>query len=228
MSEHSTFFQLENEIVSCRACPRLVAWREKVGEVKRRAYRAETYWARPVPGFGDASARVLVVGLAPGAHGSNRTGRMFTGDDSGKFLYPALYKAGFASQPTAIKVDDGLTLNGMFITALCRCVPPDNKPAADEISRCLPYLREEIQLLKKLQGVVALGKIAFDQVMRELHSAGGGRVNHLFGHGVFVNGDETRPWVLGSYLPSRQNTQTGRLTPQMFDAIWQKVNWLLE
>jgi len=228
MSDHSTFFQLENEIVSCRACPRLVAWREKVGEVKRRAYRAETYWARPVPGFGDANARVLVVGLAPGAHGSNRTGRMFTGDDSGNFLYPALYKAGFASQPTAIKVDDGLTLNGMFITALCRCVPPDNKPAADEISRCLPYLREEIQLLKKLQGVVALGKIAFDQVMRELHPAGGGGVNHLFGHGVFVNGDETHPWVLGSYHPSRQNTQTGRLTPQMFDAIWQTVNRLLE
>ena len=224
----SDFDDLTRQITLCRACPRLVAWREQVGAVKRRAYRSETYWAKPVPGFGDPHAQVMVVGLAPGAHGSNRTGRMFTGDASGNFLYPSLYNAGFASQPKASNMDDGLNLTGMFITAVCRCVPPDNKPASDEIARCLPYLRAEMRMLKNLEGVVALGKIAFDQVLRELYPLNSERAAVQFKHGVFVEGGGTRPWILGSYHPSRQNTQTGRLTAPMFDAIWQRVNRLLE
>jgi uracil-DNA glycosylase family 4 len=224
----SDFDDLTRQITLCRACPRLVAWREQVGAVKRRAYRSETYWAKPVPGFGDAHAQVMVVGLAPGAHGSNRTGRMFTGDASGNFLYPSLYNAGFASQPKASNMDDGLNLTGMFITAVCRCVPPDNKPASDEIARCLPYLRAEMRMLKNLEGVVALGKIAFDQILRELYPLNSERAAVQFKHGVFVEGGGTRPWILGSYHPSRQNTQTGRLTAPMFDAIWQRVNRLLE
>jgi uracil-DNA glycosylase family 4 len=224
----SDFDDLTRQITLCRACPRLVAWREQVGAVKRRAYRSETYWAKPVPGFGDPHAQVMVVGLAPGAHGSNRTGRMFTGDASGNFLYPSLYNAGFASQPIASNMDDGLNLTGMFITAVCRCVPPDNKPASDEIARCLPYLRAEMRMLKNLEGVVALGKIAFDQILRELYPLNSERAAVQFKHGVFVEGGGTRPWILGSYHPSRQNTQTGRLTAPMFDAIWQRVNRLLE
>jgi uracil-DNA glycosylase family 4 len=224
----SDFDDLTRQITLCRACPRLVAWREQVGAVKRKAYRSETYWAKPVPGFGDAHAQVMVVGLAPGAHGSNRTGRMFTGDASGNFLYPSLYNAGFASQPIASNMDDGLNLTGMFITAVCRCVPPDNKPASDEIARCLSYLRAEMRMLKNLEGVVALGKIAFDQILRELYPLNSERAAVQFKHGVFVEGGGTRPWILGSYHPSRQNTQTGRLTAPMFDAIWQRVNRLLE
>jgi uracil-DNA glycosylase family 4 len=224
----SDFDDLTRQITLCRACPRLVAWREQVGAVKRKAYRSETYWAKPVPGFGDAHAQVMVVGLAPGAHGSNRTGRMFTGDASGNFLYPSLYNAGFASQPKASNMDDGLNLTGMFITAVCRCVPPDNKPASDEIARCLPYLRAEMRMLKNLEGVVALGKIAFDQILRELYPLNSERAAVQFKHGVFVEGGGTRPWILGSYHPSRQNTQSGRLTAPMFDAIWQRVNRLLE
>jgi uracil-DNA glycosylase family 4 len=224
----SDFDDLTRQITLCRACPRLVAWREQVGAVKRKAYRSETYWAKPVPGFGDPHAQVMVIGLAPGAHGSNRTGRMFTGDASGNFLYPSLYNAGFASQPKASNMDDGLNLTGMFITAVCRCVPPDNKPASDEIARCLPYLRAEMRMLKNLEGVVALGKIAFDQILRELYPLNSERAAVQFKHGVFVEGGGTRPWILGSYHPSRQNTQTGRLTAPMFDAIWQRVNRLLE
>ena len=224
----SDFDDLTRQITLCRACPRLVAWREQVGAVKRRAYRSETYWAKPVPGFGDPHAQVMVIGLAPGAHGSNRTGRVFTGDASGNFLYPSLYNAGFASQPIASNMDDGLNLTGMFITAVCRCVPPDNKPASDEIARCLPYLRAEMRMLKNLEGVVALGKIAFDQILRELYPLNSERAAVQFKHGVFVEGGGTRPWILGSYHPSRQNTQTGRLTAPMFDAIWQRVNRLLE
>lgn len=223
----SDFDQLTRQIIHCRSCPRLLAWREKVGEVKRRAYREEMYWGKPVPGFGDINARVLVVGLAPGAHGSNRTGRMFTGDASGDFLYPVLYRAGFASQPTALQKDDGLRLRGMYITALCRCVPPDNKPTRQEIDNCLPYLRAEMRLLGNLVGVVVLGKMAFDQVMRELYPPGEAGVSRQFQHGILVEGNGSRPWVLGSYHPSRQNTQTGRLTTPMFDAIWQTANRLL-
>ncbi len=212
--------------MTCRKCERLVAWREQVGEIKRKAYRDEIYWARPVPGFGDPDARVLVVGLAPGAHGSNRTGRMFTGDDSGNFLYPALWRAGFANQPNGEKTNDGLLLKNMWITAVCRCVPPDNKPTRDEIANCRGYLEREMEFLKNLRGIVALGKIAWDEILKQIHPADDQPIPP-FGHGALIRNNEKQPWVLASYHPSRQNTQTGRLTAPMFDEIWTKVNQLL-
>lgn len=218
---------LDKQISVCRACPRLVAWREKIGMEKRRAFLLQTYWAKPVPGFGDPAARVLVVGLAPGAHGSNRTGRMFTGDASGDFLYRALHRAGFANQPCSSSMNDGLTLSDIFITAVCRCVPPDNKPLPAEIINCLDYLRCERVLLPKLEGVVALGRIAFDTVVKLLYETNDRTNPSHFGHGVLLQFRNSSPWLLGSYHPSRQNTQTGRLTSAMFDQIWEQVNDLL-
>lgn len=219
--------QLIHEITQCRACPRLVAWREKVGEDKRRAFLDQTYWAKPVPGFGDPNAKILVVGLAPGAHGSNRTGRMFTGDASGEFLFAALHRAGFANQPQSQRIDDGLALNQMFITAVCRCVPPDNKPLPAEITNCLRFLRCERDLLPSIEGVVALGKIAFDVVKKEILDTKSGESLIPFAHAVFIDRTEKRPWILGSYHPSRQNTQTGRLTVEMFDSIWLRARGMI-
>lgn len=218
--------RLEKDLITCRKCPRLVAWREEVGAVKRKAYRDLDYWTKPVPGFGDAEARVLVVGLAPGAHGSNRTGRMFTGDDSGKFLFPALHRAGFANQPDGLTIDDGLMLKDLWITAICRCVPPDNKPVRDEINNCQPWLYDEIGLLKNLKVVVALGKLAWDQVIA-IYGVSDGKNIPAFSHGESYFSDQKGIWVVASYHPSRQNTQTGRLTAAMFDQIWAKVNQLL-
>jgi uracil-DNA glycosylase family 4 len=219
---------LSEEIVKCRKCPRLVAWREEVAHTKRRAYLDWDYWGRPVPGFGDPQAQVLVVGLAPGAHGSNRTGRMFTGDASGEFLYAALHRAGFANQPTSDKRDDSLVLEKLFITAVCRCAPPDNKPLPEEISRCLPFLEAEMACLSGILGIVALGRVAFDQVIRlYLHGKKSG-AELIFQHGACYKLGDGLPWLLASYHPSRQNTQTGRLTQQMFDQIWQWVANLLE
>ena len=218
---------LDASIVACRRCPRLVAWREEVAGVRRRAYRDQEYWGRPVPGFGDRDARVLIAGLAPAAHGANRTGRMFTGDSSGDFLYGALYRAGFANRPVSQWRDDGLALQDVFITAVCRCAPPDNKPLPEEIGACRPYLLAELALLDRLQVIVALGKIAFDGVLR-LYREQGYQIPRLeFGHGAVYRLGETLPWLVSSYHPSRQNTQTGRLTPQMFDAVWVKVKELL-
>jgi len=247
---------LRAELVSCRRCPRLVAWREQVAGEKRRAYRHQEYWGRPVPGFGDPQARVLVVGLAPGAHGSNRTGRMFTGDASGDFLYPALYRAGFASQPESLSRDDGLTLHDLYITAVCRCVPPGNKPTPAEIGNCLPYLQAEIELLRP-KVFVALGRIAFDALKSLLGAPSALRFAHgaLFRldsplpNTTFLQTDSLDPvplttvspntvplntaplntehWLLSSYHPSRQNTQTGKLTAAMFDEIWKKVKEIL-
>lgn len=213
--------ELEDRITSCRLCPRLVSWREEVAATKRRAYQNELYWGKPVPGFGDYQARILVVGLAPGAHGSNRTGRMFTGDASGNFLYPALHRAGFANQPEATARGDGLVLRDLFITAVCRCAPPANKPTADEIQNCLPFLLSEIGLLDDLQGIVALGQIAFDRVIRLYRDQGAKIAKLKFGHGAFYVLGEGLPWLLASYHPSRQNTQTGRLTTEMFAQIWE-------
>lgn len=226
MKPFSSLSEIESDLVKCRQCARLVAWREQVGREKRRAYRDEAYWAKPVPGFGDAKARVLVLGLAPGAHGSNRTGRMFTGDDSGKFLYPALYRAGFTNQPDGLRVEDGLQLNDLWITAVCRCAPPDNKPTRDEIKTCLPWLEAEMRLLPNLQGIVALGKIAWDETFRSLVEAQGDKVP-AFSHGSLYMPKHGGMWVLGSYHPSRQNTQTGRLSAEMFDEIWKKARQLL-
>jgi uracil-DNA glycosylase family 4 len=216
--------KLEAEVMLCRRCPRLVEWRERMGREKRRAYREEEYWARPVPGFGDGDARVLAVGLAPGAHGSNRTGRMFTGDASGDFLFPALCRAGFASRPKSVARNDGLTLRGLFLTAVCRCAPPENKPTPREIANCLPYLLEEFRLLERARLIVALGKIAYDAAVRNLPAPDPGRKPPPFSHGVLWRSGGPQPvWILASYHPSRQNTQTGRLTRVMFDRIWRKA-----
>lgn len=219
--------RIEDQVIACRLCPRLVEYREQVAKVKRRAYRDEPYWGKPVPGFGDPAARILIVGLAPGAHGSNRTGRMFTGDDSGKFLYSALFRAGMANQPTGMDPNDGLELNDVFITAVGRCAPPDNKPLPAELLNCRPYLLAELADLANLQGVVALGKIAYDICSQILNQRGNTLPKVEFGHGALAQGQAGALWLLGSYHPSRQNTQTGKLTPSMFDSIWQKAHDLL-
>ncbi len=218
---------LESEIITCKKCPRLVAWREEVGRTKRRAYQEETYWGKPVPGFGDPGARVMIVGLAPGAHGANRTGRMFTGDASGDFLYPALHRAGFANQPSAEHLNDGLALKDAFITAVCRCVPPKNRPMVAEIKNCLPWLAAEVSLLPNLQGFVALGGIAFDGIRRMYKSQGIDLPKMNFGHSEYFELGQGLPWLLASYHPSQQNTQTGRLTQEMFDEIWTRVRDIL-
>ena len=220
MNPEERWIKLEEEIVACRKCTRLVAYREEVARTRRRAYHDQEYWGKPVPGFGDPRARLLIYGLAPGAHGSNRTGRMFTGDSSGEFLYAALHKAGFASQPTASSRNDGLTLNDAFISATCRCVPPDNKPLPDEMLNCRPFILIELDLLKRLRGVVALGKIAFDGILAVYRQRGYTIPAYEFKHGKLYEPGNGLPWLLASYHPSRQNTQTGRLTVDMFDAIW--------
>jgi uracil-DNA glycosylase family 4 len=225
-SESTSWENLNQTIVACRKCPRLVAWREQVALEKRRAYRNDDYWGKPVPGFGDRQARVLAVGLAPGAHGANRTGRMFTGDSSGDFLFRALHAAGFASQPFSRR-DDALKLYDIYISAVCRCVPPDNKPVQSEIANCLPYLAQEIDLLERLQVIVALGRIAFDGVLKAYRQRGMEFQKMKFSHGMVLPLGVGQPLLVASYHPSRQNTQTGRLTPQMFANIWQLVGDLL-
>ena len=219
--------ELNAELMGCRLCPRLSVWREEVAQTRRKAFHSETYWGKPVPGFGDAHARLLIVGLAPGAHGSNRTGRMFTGDASGDFLFPALFRVGFASQPTAVSRDDGLQLHELFISAVCRCVPPGNKPTPVEIRQCLPWLEQEISLLPHLEGIIALGRIAYDGVAALGQVLGVNLPRNGFAHGALHVTGDGHPWVLCSYHPSRQNTQTGRLTPTMFDDIWQTARRLL-
>lgn len=214
---------LNREVIACRKCPRLVEWRERVAREKRRAYRDWDYWGRPVPGFGDPQGRVFVVGLAPGAHGSNRTGRQFTGDASGDFLYAALHRAGFASQPASASRDDGLTLTDLYTAPVCRCAPPDNKPTAQEMANCQPFLEREIDLLRP-KIFVALGRIAFEGIMRMIPVRNGGPV---FAHGAVFELAGGR-YLVCSYHPSRQNTQTGRLTVEMFDRVWETVRDLLE
>ena len=210
---------LHGAITGCRACPRLVAWRETVARDKVARFREHEYWGRPVPGFGDPAARLLVVGLAPGAHGANRTGRVFTGDRSGDFLYAALHRAGLASQPTSTSRDDGLTLTGAYIVTPVRCAPPDNKPRPDEIARCAHFLDEEMALLPAVRVVLALGAIAWRAVLDQHARAGGAvpRPRPAFAHAKRVALGPR--WLLGSYHVSQQNTQTGKLTPAMFDAV---------
>ena len=215
---------LNHEIIHCTKCPRLVEYREHIGREKRRAYREHDYWARPVPGFGDPKARVLILGLAPGAHGSNRTGRPFTGDRSGDFMYPILYKVGFASQPTATDRTDGLKLIDCYITAAVRCAPPDNKPLPSELANCAPYLDRELALLKKVNVVVALGKIAFDSYLNLLRRNGviASRSSYVFRHAAeypMPNGIT----LLASYHPSNQNTATGKLTAKMFENVFRRA-----
>jgi len=215
--------KLKQEIIVCRKCPRLVEWREEVARIKRKAYQDQEYWGKPVPGFGDPKARVLVVGLAPGAHGSNRTGRNFTGDASGGFLYPALYRAGFANQAVAVSRGDGLILTDMYITSTGRCAPPGNKPSPEELNNCQPYLEREIEILKP-KVIVCLGRIAFDRVLK-IYSARNSVWK--FGHGATYQ-LENSDWLLCSYHPSQQNTLTGKLTVKMFDDIWKKAKSLIE
>jgi len=215
--------RLTAEIVDCRKCPRLVAWREEVGRVKRAAFRDWTYWAKPVPGFGDPRARVLVVGLAPAAHGGNRTGRIFTGDQSGDWLYRALYRAGFASQPTSAHRDDGLQLRGAYVAAAVRCAPPANRPTPEERDNCLPYLGREIALLGHVRVFVCLGAFAYDCLGRLL----GLRRRPGFRHGLEVPLEDGRT-LLCSFHPSQQNTFTKRLTEPMFDAVFARARELAD
>jgi uracil-DNA glycosylase family 4 len=219
---------LIQRIIDCRACPRLTEYRERVALERKRAYRDRDYWGKPVPGFGDQAARVLIVGLAPGAHGSNRTGRMFTGDASGVFLYRALQRAGFANQAHSDDPADGLTLTKVFITAVCRCAPPDNKPSREEQVNCQPFLLEELALLGQLEGIVALGRIALDGILAAYRVKGITTPKIDFGHNRFFPAGNGLPWLITSYHPSRQNTQTGRLTEADFDAVWIRVRGLLD
>lgn len=222
MTKQSQLDGLNEQITSCRKCPRLVKWREEVAQVKRKAYIHEEYWGKPVPGFGDPNAQVLVVGLAPGAHGSNRTGRQFTGDASGNFLFPALYKAGFANQAEAESRSDGLRLKNMYITASGRCAPPDNKPMLEELNNCQPYLEQELKIINP-KVIVCLGRIAFERILRiyEIRNS-----TYKFSHGACYQLPTTN-WILCSYHPSQQNTSTKKLTMKMFDAIWEKAKELI-
>ncbi len=206
------------EIASCRACPRLVRHREEVARVRKRAYRDQQYWGKPVPGFGDPAAGVLVLGLAPAAHGANRTGRMFTGDRSGLWLYRALHRAGLASQATSTDRGDGLVLRGAFVSAVCRCAPPDNRPTPTEIARCRPFVLRELDALQRLRVVLALGGIAFVAALEILAARGAAipRPRPRFSHGAVVRLDGQPP-IVASYHPSQQNTHTGRLTEKMLD-----------
>jgi len=219
---------LHARIVGCRACPRLVAWREKVAREKVRRFAAEEYWGRPLPGFGDASARLLVIGLAPAAHGGNRTGRMFTGDRSGDFLYAALFRAGFASQPGSVRRGDGLALRDAFITAPCRCAPPQNAPLPEELESCAPWLDAEIALLPRVRAVLALGAIAWEAALRHFARRGIAvpRPRPRFAHGALARLPGA-PTLLASYHVSQQNTNTGRLTPAMMDVVLARARKLL-
>lgn len=225
----TTLDELQQTVVACRRCPRLVPYREEVARVKRRMYLDWDYWGRPLPSFGDPTARLLILGLAPAAHGGNRTGRMFTGDNSADFLFRTLHRFGFASAPTSRRRDDGLTLHDAYITAALRCAPPANKPTRDELANCEPYLLEELSLLREVRVVLGLGKIAFDAYLRSYAARGLSLPSPRpkFGHGVtYSMPDSTR--LVGAYHPSRQNTQTGRLTAEAFDEVFEKVKRLLE
>lgn len=211
--------KVEQDIIGCELCPRLREYCREIARVKRRAYRDWDYWGRPVPGWGDPNARVLIIGLAPAAHGANRTGRVFTGDSSGNFLYKVMYETGFASQPTSVRRDDGLTLHDAWITAAAHCAPPDNKPTPAEVLACRPYLERELKLLKDLKVIVALGRLAFDNYVR-LRG-----LRHLdFGHD---RQHDTSPILVTSYHPSQQNTSTGKLTEAMLLAVFARVRRLI-
>ena len=218
---------INEQVIDCRACPRLVAWREEVAQTKRAAFADETYWGRPLPSFGDPDGRLLIAGLAPAAHGGNRTGRMFTGDRSGDWLYASLYRCGFANQPRAVHAGDGLALTDAYIAATVRCAPPANKPTVQERDRCLPYLYAEVEAMTQVQVVVALGSFAWDGVLRA-HAAVTGKATRpkpRFGHMQEV--ELERFVLLGSFHPSQQNTFTGRLTEEMLDAVFKRARSLL-
>lgn len=220
---------LHKQVVACTRCPELIAYCRKVAEEKRRMYRDCVYWGKPVPSFGDANAELLIVGLAPGAHGANRTGRMFTGDRSGEFLYRALYATGFANQPTSSDRNDGLKLRNCYVTAPLRCAPPGNKPQPQELRNCQPYLERELEILKGVRAVLALGRIAFDCYLRVAVRREGfpRRSALLFAHGASLELPPGLPRLFCSYHPSQQNTQTGRLTQEMFQGVLRDIRAFL-
>ena len=222
----ANLLELEREVISCRRCPRLVAWREEVARVKRASYAGEEYWGRPLPGFGDPGARVLVLGLAPAAHGGNRTGRIFTGDRSGDWLFGSMYRTGFANQPTSVSRDDGLTLRGAYVTAAVRCAPPANRPLPSERDNCLPYAARELSLLESVSVIVTLGSFAWDAALRVTRALGEPvpRPRPKFGHGATA--EIVRFTVLGCFHPSQQNTFTGKLTEPMIDAVFERAKQL--
>lgn len=217
--------RLQRRVIACHDCPRLVHYREKVAREKRRAYRDWEYWGRPNPSFGDPNARLLIIGLAPAAHGGNRTGRMFTGDRSGDFLYSALHRCGFANQPTSVHRGDGLELANAYVTAVLRCAPPKNKPRPDELENCRPYLERELELLREIRVVLALGRIAFENYLRLLRDQDliPSTKPYRFAHGAEYELPRRLPRLFASYHPSQQNTQTGRLTRAMFDSVLRRI-----
>src|SRR5690606_903894 len=222
--------RLAEELVACTRCPRLIAYCREIAATKRRMYADWDYWGKPLPGFGDPEARLLVVGLAPAAHGGNRTRRMFTGDSSADWLMEALHAHGFANQPTSTHRDDGLKLHGAYITAAARCAPPDNRPTTEELANCRPYLRRELELLRNVRVVIVLGRIAYEafwQAMKELGRIGRDVKRPDFAHGAVFAWDPAEPTLVMSYHPSRQNTQTGRLTRDMFHSVFAMARKLI-
>ncbi|OFW00354.1 MAG: uracil-DNA glycosylase [Acidobacteria bacterium RIFCSPLOWO2_12_FULL_59_11] len=220
-----SLLKIRQEVIGCGRCPRLVNYRCQIAQLKRRAYRDWQYWGKPVPGLGNAQAQLLVLGLAPAAHGGNRTGRVFTGDSSGDLLFATLYRTGFANQPQSVSLDDGLRLRGAYITASVRCAPPANKPLPAEYRNCRDYLERELDLLRNVKVVVALGKVAFDTYLSILQKRGriASRSRFRFRHGAVYQFPPPLPVLIASYHPSRQNTQTGRLTQSMFLAVFRKA-----
>jgi uracil-DNA glycosylase len=214
--------KLHDEVVRCTRCPRLVAWREEAARTPPRRYAGETYWARPLPGFGDPDARLLIVGLAPAAHGGNRTGRIFTGDRSGDFLFRVLHRLGYANRPVSVRPGDGLRLTGAYIAAVNRCAPPGNRPTPEERDNCLPYLVRELELLDRVRAIVALGAFAWDGALRALAALGHvSRPRPRFGHGAEAT---VGPYVVvGAFHPSQQNTFTGKLTLAMLEAVFRRA-----
>jgi len=222
--KNSLLHVLNDEIVACRKCVRLVEYREQVARQKRRAFREEEYWGKPVPGFGDPHAKLLILGLAPAAHGGNRTGRVFTGDRSGDFLFAALHQAGFANQPTSVRRDDGLRLRNVYVAAAVRCAPPDNKPRPSEIANCRGYLMRELEILRP-RAILALGKIAWDAYLQILQESGhiASKASFRFAHGAEADLPGPVGTLFGVYHPSQQNTQTGRLTPVMYARVLRRI-----
>jgi len=224
-----SLLKIRREVIACTRCPRLVEYRERVAREKKRAYRDWEYWGRPVPGFGDPKARLLLIGLAPAAHGGNRTGRVFTGDRSGDFLFSALCRSGFANQSVSVSLQDGLRLQDAYVTASVRCAPPDNKPRPEEFQNCCEYLERELQVLKRITVVVALGRLAFNSYLQILKRRGSlpasGKLE--FSHAAVHQFPKPLPALIASYHPSQQNTQTGKLTVEMFDQVFRKARAIL-
>jgi uracil-DNA glycosylase family 4 len=225
LSSTNLLLKIRKDVIDCRRCPRLVEYREEVARTKRKEFLDWEYWGKPIPGFGDPNASLLIIGLAPAAHGGNRTGRVFTGDRSGDFLYKALYKTGYANQPTSRRLDDGLTLKGAYVTAAVKCAPPDNKPSIEETSNCSGYLAREIDSLKGLKAILCLGQFAFNAVMRTIRSRynlPGSSVG--FGHGNVLKLGKGIPEIICSYHPSPRNTQTGKLTERMLLSVLRRIS----